>query len=100
MITTNWHVDKYFFMVPDLVFTTWILPLLTPYIGGSWTTNDNEVEGELEQFNYNSTSAYVLLLAQYGNVVGQPVLVFLMQMIVVLITIQKITEIILQILEL
>ena len=43
---------------------TWILPL-SP-IGGSWTTNEY-VEGELEQFNYNSTSAYVLLLAQYGN---------------------------------
>lgn len=40
--------------------------VITPYIGGSWTTNEY-VEGELEQFNYNSTSAYVLLLAQYGN---------------------------------
>lgn len=40
--------------------------VVTPYIGGSWTTNDY-VEGKLEQFNYNSTSAYVLLLAQYGN---------------------------------
>ena len=40
--------------------------ILTPYIGGSWTINDY-VEGELSKFNYNSTSAYALLLAQFGN---------------------------------
>ena len=40
--------------------------ILTPYIGGSWTVNDY-VEGELSKFNYNSTSAYALLLAQFGN---------------------------------
>jgi len=40
--------------------------VVTPYIGGSWTVNDY-VEGKLGQFNYNSTNAYALLLAQYGN---------------------------------
>ena len=40
--------------------------VITPYIGGSWTINDY-IEDQLSQFNYNSTSAYALLLAQYGN---------------------------------
>lgn len=40
--------------------------VVTPYIGASWTINDY-IEGELGRFNYNSTSAYALLLAQYEN---------------------------------
>ena len=40
--------------------------VVTPYIGGSWTINDY-AEGNLGQFNYNSTNVYALLLAQYGN---------------------------------
>ena len=40
--------------------------VITPYIGASWTINDY-AEGDLGQFNYNSTNAYALLLAQYGN---------------------------------
>jgi len=40
--------------------------VVTPYIGASWTINDY-AEGDLGQFNYNSTNAYALLLAQYGN---------------------------------
>ena len=40
--------------------------VVTPYIGGSWTINDY-AEGKLQTFNYNSTNAYALLLAQYGN---------------------------------
>ncbi len=40
--------------------------VITPYAGASWTINDY-VEGELSKFNYNSTGAYALLLAQYGN---------------------------------
>jgi hypothetical protein len=40
--------------------------VVTPYIGASWTINDY-VEGKLSSFNYNSTGAYALLLAQFGN---------------------------------
>ena len=40
--------------------------VITPYVGGSWTINDY-VKGELSKFNYNSTGAYILLLAQYGS---------------------------------
>ena len=40
--------------------------VITPYIGASWTVNDY-IEENLSQFNYNNTSAYALLLAQYGN---------------------------------
>jgi len=40
--------------------------VITPYVGASWTINDY-VEGELSKFNYNSTGAYALLLAQYGS---------------------------------
>lgn len=40
--------------------------VITPYLGASWTVNDY-IESALESFNYNSTSAYALLLAQYGN---------------------------------
>lgn len=40
--------------------------VVTPYVGGSWTTNDFE-EGVLSKFNYNSTNAYIMLLSQYGN---------------------------------
>jgi len=40
--------------------------VVTPYIGGSWTSNEY-VESEIDSFNYNSTSAYALLLFQYGN---------------------------------
>ena len=40
--------------------------VVTPYVGVSWTTNDY-IEGKLEKFNYNSTSAYALLLAQFEN---------------------------------
>lgn len=40
--------------------------VITPYIGASWTVNDY-IEENLSGFNYNSTSAYALLLAQYGN---------------------------------
>ena len=40
--------------------------VITPYVGASWTVNDY-IETSLGQFNYNSTSAYALLLAQYGN---------------------------------
>jgi len=40
--------------------------VVTPYIGGSWTTNEY-VESEIDGFNYNSTGAYALLLFQYGN---------------------------------
>jgi len=40
--------------------------VLTPYVGGSWTLNDY-VESGLETFNYNSTGAYALLLAQFSN---------------------------------
>ena len=40
--------------------------VVTPYIGGSWTSNEY-VESEIDSFNYNSTGAYALLLFQYGN---------------------------------
>ncbi|MFL2938110.1 MAG: hypothetical protein ACJZ7A_03325 [Opitutales bacterium] len=40
--------------------------VITPYVGASWTVNDY-TEANLGQFNYNSTTAYALLLAQYGN---------------------------------
>ena len=40
--------------------------VITPYIGASWTINDY-IEGGLDKFNYNSTGAYALLLAQFGN---------------------------------
>lgn len=40
--------------------------VITPYVGGSWTINDY-IKGELSEFNYNSSGAYALLMAQYGN---------------------------------
>jgi hypothetical protein len=40
--------------------------VITPYAGVSWTINDY-MEGGLDQFNYDSTGAYAMLLAQYGN---------------------------------
>jgi len=40
--------------------------VITPYIGASWTSNDY-IKGGLDTFNYNSTGAYALLLAQYSN---------------------------------
>jgi hypothetical protein len=40
--------------------------VITPYVGGSWTINDY-IKGELSPFNYNSSGAYALLMAQYGN---------------------------------
>jgi hypothetical protein len=40
--------------------------VITPYVGASWTLNDY-IEGGLDALNYNSTGAYALLLAQYGN---------------------------------
>ena len=40
--------------------------VITPYAGASWTINDY-VKGDLSKFNYNSTGAYILLLAQYGS---------------------------------
>ncbi len=40
--------------------------VVTPYVGAGWTINDY-IEGKLGKFNYNSTSAYALLLAQYEN---------------------------------
>ena len=40
--------------------------IITPYIGISYTINDY-IKSELSQFNYNSTGAYALLLAQLGN---------------------------------
>jgi len=42
--------------------------VLTPYIGGSWSVVDYlKSDDLLEAQNYNSTSAYALLLAQFGN---------------------------------
>jgi len=42
--------------------------ILTPYVGGSWSVVDYLKSDELlEAQNYNSTSAYVLLLAQFEN---------------------------------
>ena len=40
--------------------------IITPYVGVSYTINDY-VKSELSSFNYNSTGAYALLLAQFGN---------------------------------
>ena len=40
--------------------------ILTPYIGANWTINDY-LEGDLGDFNYNSTGAYALLLNQFAN---------------------------------
>jgi hypothetical protein len=40
--------------------------VITPYVGGSWTINDY-IKGALSPFNYNSSGAYALLMAQYGN---------------------------------
>ena len=40
--------------------------VITPYVGASWTINDY-IEGGLDTLNYNSTGAYALLLAQFGN---------------------------------
>ena len=42
--------------------------IVTPYIGGSYAINDY-LEDEVQELglNYNSTSAYALLLAQYAN---------------------------------
>ena len=40
--------------------------VITPYVGGSWTINDY-IKGDLSTFNYNSSGAYALLMAQYGN---------------------------------
>ena len=42
--------------------------VLTPYIGGSWSVVDYlKSDPLLEAQNYNSTSAYALFLAQFGN---------------------------------
>jgi hypothetical protein len=40
--------------------------VITPYVGASWTINDY-IQGGLDTLNYNSSGAYALLLAQYGN---------------------------------
>jgi hypothetical protein len=42
--------------------------IVTPYIGGSYAINDY-LEDEVQELglNYNSSSAYALLLAQYAN---------------------------------
>ena len=40
--------------------------IITPYIGISYTINDY-IKSDLSSFNYNSTGAYALLLAQFGN---------------------------------
>ena len=40
--------------------------IVTPYIGGSWTTNDY-LEDNLDRFNFNTASAYGLLLAQHES---------------------------------
>jgi len=40
--------------------------IITPYIGVSYTINDY-IKSQLSDFNYNSTGAYALLLAQFGN---------------------------------
>jgi hypothetical protein len=40
--------------------------IVTPYVGVSYTINDY-IKSNLSSFNYNSTGAYALLLAQFGN---------------------------------
>ncbi len=40
--------------------------VITPYVGVSYTINDY-IKSNLSSFNYNSTGAYALLLAQFGN---------------------------------
>ena len=40
--------------------------VITPYVGASWTINDY-IEGGMSKFNYNSSGAYAMLLAQYGS---------------------------------
>ena len=40
--------------------------IITPYVGVSYTINDY-IKSNLSSFNYNSTGAYALLLAQFGN---------------------------------
>lgn len=40
--------------------------VVTPYVGGSWSSNEYS-ENNLIGFNYYSTSAYAMLLAQYTN---------------------------------
>jgi hypothetical protein len=50
--------------------------ILTPYIGGSWTTNEYtnafvdatpNQKGIFDQQSFNSTNAFIALLSQYGN---------------------------------
>jgi hypothetical protein len=40
--------------------------VVTPYIGGSWSSNEY-TETNLQSFDYYSTGAYAVLLAQYSN---------------------------------
>jgi len=40
--------------------------VVTPYVGGSWTSTEY-VQSDLENFNFYSSGAYFMLLAQYGN---------------------------------
>ena len=50
--------------------------ILTPYVGGSWTTNEytsafvdvtSAQKGVFDQQSFNSTNAFIALLSQYGN---------------------------------
>ena len=50
--------------------------ILTPYVGGSWTTNEYtsafvdatpSQKGIFDQQSFNSTNAFIALLSQYGN---------------------------------
>ena len=50
--------------------------ILTPYVGGSWTTNEytsafvdatSKQKGIFDQQSFNSTNAFIALLSQYGN---------------------------------
>ena len=50
--------------------------ILTPYVGGSWTTNEytsafvdvnSSEKGVFDQQSFNSTNAFIALLSQYGN---------------------------------
>jgi hypothetical protein len=50
--------------------------ILTPYVGGSWTTNEytsafvdatSDQKGVFDQQSFNSTNAFIALLSQYGN---------------------------------
>jgi hypothetical protein len=50
--------------------------ILTPYVGGSWTTNEytsafvdatSKQKGIFDKQSFNSTNAFIALLSQYGN---------------------------------